>query len=237
MIEYAEEPTITIGDLGCFDDNGVTPSCVVKVGNRKFFYYIGWNQGATVRMHLFGGLALSDDGGHSFYRYSKAPIIERTRINPLMNTSPFVLYDNGVWRMYYVAGVEWVHRDLPRYNIQYAESSNGFDWVREGHICIDFESPEEVALARPYVLLDAGVYKMWFCHKGAEYRMGYAESLDGKNWIRRDDYAELTVSSRGWDDTMVAYPCVFKHYDYNYMLYNGNNYGCEGMGWAVSKVE
>lgn len=235
LVEYAEEPAITNGDLGCFDDNGVTPSCIVTVNGRKFFYYIGWNLGATVRMHLFGGLAISDDGGRTFVRYSKAPIIERNRINPLLNTSPFVLYDAGVWRMYYVAGVEWVHKDLPRYNIQYAESSNGLDWERTGHVCIDFASVEEVALARPYVLLEDGVYKMWFCHKGVEYRMGYAESLDGKNWVRRDDFAGLTVSPSGWDDTMVAYPCVFKHGGYTYIFYNGNTYGRDGMGWAVSK--
>lgn len=233
LVEFAEEPAMTIGELGCFDDNGVTPSCVLTVGCRKFLYYIGWNQGATVRMHLFGGLAISDNNGLGFHRYSKAPIIERNRVNPLLNTSPFVLYDSGVWRMYFVAGVEWVHKDLPRYNIQYAESSNGFDWVQEGHVCINFASPEEVALARPYVVLDDGVYKMWFCHKGAEYRMGYAESLDGKNWIRCDDFAGLTVSSSGWDDTMVAYPCVFKHDEYFYMLYNGNTYGRDGVGWAA----
>lgn len=236
LIEYAKEPALTIGDLGCFDDNGVTPSCIITVGSRKYFYYIGWNQGATVRMHLFGGLAMSEDGGKNFTRFSKAPIIERNKVNPLLNTSPFVLFDSGIWRMYYVAGVEWVHKDLPRYNIQYAESRDGFEWERTGHVCIDFSSPEEVALARPYVLLENGIYKMWFSHKGIEYRMGYAESLDGKNWFRRDDIVDLTVSDSGWDDTMVEYPCIFKHDNYSFFLYNGNNYGIDGIGWAVSSV-
>ena len=152
LLDYGDEPAITLGDLGCFDDNGVTASSIVNVGDRKFFYYIGWNQGSTVRMHLFGGLALSDDGGKSFHRYSKAPIIERNRVNPLLNTAPFVLREDGLWRMYYVSGVEWVHKDLPRYNIQYAESQDGFEWKRDGHVCIDFASKDEVALAKPFVL-------------------------------------------------------------------------------------
>ena len=238
LVEYAKEPSITIGDLGCFDDNGVTPSCVVTVGNKKFFYYIGWNKGATVRMHLFGGLALSDDGGKTFYRYSKAPIIERNRINPLLNTSPFVLYDQGLWRMYYVAGVEWVHKDLPRYNIQYAESKDGYEWQREGHVCIDFASKDEVALARPYVIVEESIYKMWFCHKREtdNYQMGYAESTNGKDWRRCDDLAGISVSESGWDSQMLAYPCIFKQGGYAYLLYNGNNYGAEGAGWAVTKL-
>ena len=188
-------------------------------------------------MNIFGGLAIKSSNSGKFKRYSKAPIIERNKINPYINTSPFVLRDIDLWRMYYVAGVEWVHKDLPRYNIQYAESLDGLEWQRQGHVCIDFKDDEETALARPYVLKDDGVYKMWFCHKGDDYRMGYAESLDGINWERKDELAGLDVSVSGWDSQMVAYPCVFRHDDFYYLLYNGDNYGFGGAGYASSKSE
>ena len=43
-------------------------------------------------MHLFGGLAISYDGGITpFIRWSAAPIIERSQINPFLNTAPFVI--------------------------------------------------------------------------------------------------------------------------------------------------
>jgi hypothetical protein len=235
VLEYSPDPVITLGDLGCFDDNGVTPSCMVTVGNRKFFYYIGWNAGSTVRMHLFGGLALSDDGGKTFTRYSKAPIIERNRVNPLLNTAPFVIKEGEKWRMYYVSGITWVHRDLPRYNIQRAVSQDGLEWHRDGHVAIDFASSNENALARPFVLIEDGVYKMWFAHKGEAYRLGYAESLDGETWHRRDDLAGIDVSDKGWDSDMIEYAALFEHDGYKYMLYNGNNYGFDGAGWAVAE--
>jgi hypothetical protein len=233
VLSYSDDPVITLGDLGCFDDNGVTPSCMVTQGDRKFFYYIGWNAGSTVRMHLFGGLALSDDGGKTFTRYSKAPIIERNRVNPLLNTAPYVVHADGEWRMYYVSGVTWVHRDLPRYNIQTATSQDGLEWHRDGRVCIDFASPSENALARPFVIVEDGVYKMWFAHKGDAYRLGYAESLDGVNWQRRDELSGIDVSSEGWDSDMIEYACVFENNGQKFMLYNGNNYGFDGAGWAV----
>ena len=77
ILDFSAEPVLAPGELGCFDDNGVTPSSVVRVGDKTFLYYIGWNPGSTVRMHLFGGLAISDDGGRTFARYSRAPILER----------------------------------------------------------------------------------------------------------------------------------------------------------------
>lgn len=234
-VELSREPVLTLGDLGCFDDNGVTPSWLVDHGGQKYLYYIGWNKGTTVRMHLFAGLALSDDGGETFQRYSRAPILERTSVDPYLNTAPCVVVEDGLWRMWYVSGVGWVHRDLPRYNIKYAESRNGLHWERQGIVCIDFASPNEHALARPCVRKENGIYKMWFSHKGETYRIGYAESEDGIHWERRDDEAGIDVSPSGWDSEMIEYACVFEYEGVKYMLYNGNDYGRDGVGLAIAQ--
>lgn len=232
---FSSEPVLRPGDLGCFDDNGVTPSCVVSDGGRTYLYYIGWNPGSTVRMHLFGGLAISEDGGRSFTRVSRAPIIERSAVNPFLNTAPFVLRDGDLWRMYYVSGVGWRHRDLPRYNIQYATSRDGIDWQRDGTVAIDFACDDENALARPFVMKDDARYKMWFAHKGETYRLGYAESADGVRWQRNDSFAGLLPSPSGWDSEMVEYAAVAKHDGRYFMFYNGNNYGYDGIGLAVGQ--
>lgn len=231
--DFSPEPVLFPGDLGCFDDNGVTPSSVVNHEGRTYLYYIGWNPGSTVRMNLFGGLAISEDGGRSFARASRAPVIERCPANPFLNTAPFVLHENGRWRMYYVSGVGWVHKDLPHYNIQFATSDDGLNWRRDGTVAIDFASPDENALARPFVLKDDGRYKMWFAHKGEAYRLGYAESEDGLHWHRDDSFAGLTPSETGWDSDMVEYAAVVKHDGRYLMFYNGNNYGFDGIGLAV----
>jgi hypothetical protein len=231
--DFSAEPVLSPGELGCFDDNGVTPSSVVSHAGRTYLYYIGWNPGSTVRMHLFGGLAVSEDDGLTFTRASRAPVLERCPTNPFLNTAPFALCEDGRWRMYFVSGVGWQHRDLPRYNIQYATSKDGLHWDRDGTVAIDFASEDETALARPFVLKDDGRYKMWFAHKGEAYRLGYAESEDGTTWHRNDDFAGLAPSEDGWDSDMVEYAAVVKHEGRYLMFYNGNNYGFDGIGLAV----
>ena len=42
--DYDKE-ILNIGSLGSFDDNGVTPSCILNFENKKYLYYIGWNSG------------------------------------------------------------------------------------------------------------------------------------------------------------------------------------------------
>ena len=236
--KISADPILKPGEIGCFDDNGVTPSCVIKTNNKIYLYYIGWNPGHNVRMHLFGGLAVSKDNGETFKRYSRAPIIERCKENPFLNTAPFVIKEQEEWLMYYVSGVEWIHKDLPRYNIQIATSDDGLEWKRDGTIAIDFKDDNEMALARPWVIKDDDIYKMWFSFKGdwnrdSHYRLGYAESTDGINWERMDECVGITVSKDGWDSEMIEYAAVVKYKEHYYMFYNGNDYGKNGIGVAI----
>jgi len=225
-------PVLSPGELGCFDDNGVTPSCVVQLPNGELaLYYIGWNPGSTVRMHLFGGLALSKDGGATFERWSKAPILERTRTDPYLNTAPWVINSPEGLRMYYVSGVEWVDRDLPRYNIKVAHSSDGFTWLREGHVVLDFAGDEN-ALARPYVTHLDGKWRMWFSAKSLHYRILYAESNDGMTWVRRGEEFGLEATEGDLGSQMVEYGAVIESSKETWMLYNGDNYGEGGIGIA-----
>ena len=46
----------------------------------------------------------------------------------------------------------------------------------------------------------------------------------------------ISLSTKGWDSEMLAYPCVYKFDDKLYMFYNGNQYGMTGIGLAVSKI-
>jgi len=238
VIEHASKPVLFPGELGCFDDNGVTPSCIINLNNEeKALYYIGWNPGSTVRMHLFGGLAISNDNGENFYRYSKAPIIERNKNDPYLNTAPWVVKNNDDdFRMYYVSGHEWLNKDLPRYNIKIAFSKDGKNWDREGKVCIDFKNDKENALARPFVIFDEGVWKMWFAFKEEKYQLGYAESFDGIDWVRKDGFSCIEKGTKeDFDSDMVEYAAIVKHDDRFFMFYNGNNYGADGIGLAAEE--
>jgi hypothetical protein len=237
VLDYAKEPVLTTGELGTFDDNGVTPSWVVSNDGKKYLYYIGWNAGSTTRMSLIAGLALSEDGGTTYTRNSRGPLLERTDREPFsILTGPCVLNENGQWKMWYVSGEGWINRDLPKYNIKYAESVDGIRWERAGHIAIELNE-NETALARPCVLKENDLYKMWFSYKDPEigYRIGYAESIDGRNWTRFDSESGMDPSESGWDAEMIEYSFVFVHENVTYMLYNGNKYGIDGAGYAVCK--
>ena len=238
ILEYSPEPVLNIGKLGCFDDNGVTPSCILNHAGRKYLFYIGWKPRSTTRMSLQPGLAVSDDGGSRFTRLSRAPILHRTDREPFsILTAPWVIHDGGVFRMWYVSCECWISPDLPMYNIKYAHSPDAVNWTQTGRICIDFDpNHAETALARPCVLREAGIYKMWYSYKrkDATYRIGYAESTDGLQWQRRDQQAGIDVATRGWDSEMIEYAFVFNHGGRKYMLYNGNGYGTNGVGMAVA---
>ena len=228
------------GELGSFDDAGVTTSCLVDQGGRLLLYYSGWTRGVSVPFYFFIGCARSDDGGNTFARTSQAPILERDVVDPYLTASPWVIVEDGVWRMWYVSGTGWELREskpVHRYHIKYAESRDGFSWDRTGRVCIDYCSEAEYAIARPCVIRDHGRYRMWFSARGDTYRLGYAESPDGLTWERRDEDAGLDLSARGWDSEMVAYPLIFNRGTTRYMLYNGNGYGATGIGAAVAVTE
>lgn len=233
---FDQDPAITIGPLGAFDDNGVTSSCVVEHGGRVFQYFTGWSLGVTVPFYLAIGCAVSEDGGRTFAKASAAPVLGRTSIDPYLTASPCVLVEGGVWRMWYVSGTAWEAERgeaRHRYHIRYAESEDGLDWKPTGIVCIDYRDERETAIARPCVVNDGTVYRMWFCARGDAYRIGYAESADGLTWTRLDGARDVGPSRQGWDAEMQAYPFVFDLERTRHMLYNGNGYGATGVGHAV----
>ena len=136
--------------------------------------------------------------------------------------------------MYYVSGVEWLTKDLPRYNIKIGTSNDGKHWKRDGTVCIDFKNKNENALARPYVIYDDFKWKMWFAFKGKNYEIGYAESKDGHNWQRLDNENTLSKGKSSFENEMVEYAAVINHKNKYFMFYNGNNYGIDGICLAVS---
>jgi hypothetical protein len=234
---FSDTAVLSPGPLGAFDDAGVTSSCCVEQGGRVYLFYTGWSLGVSVPFYLHAGVAISDDGGRRFHRLSQAPLLDRSAVDPFLTASPWVLIEDGLWRMWYVSGSEWqVRPDGPRhrYRIKYAESPDGLRWEREGTICIDYRSDDEYAISRPCVVHDVDRYRMWYSYRGTSYRIGYAESKDGIEWTRLDHSCVPDPSTPpAWDDEMMAYPIVTNVAGHRYMLYNGNGYGRTGIGLAV----
>jgi hypothetical protein len=245
VLRLHDRPVMALGRPGAFDDSGVMPSCVVNHGGRKYLFYMGWNVGVTVPYRIAVGLAVSTDGGLSFERVCEGPVMDRCCSDPYFCTTPFVLVEGGVWRMWYASCTGWpVVGGSPEsvYQIKYAESRDGLNWERSGVTCIEYKFEGE-ANVRPCVVRDGGVYRMWYCYrgsrdfrtdKGQSYRLGYAESRDGLAWQRKDEAVGIDRAEEGWDSQMTAYPFVYVRGGRKYMLYNGNGFGQSGFGYAVS---
>jgi hypothetical protein len=233
--EFEPEPLIRLGPRGAYDDSGVTGGCLVEEAGRQYLYFSGWSLAVGVPFLFFIGCAVSTDQGATFEKVSAAPVLGRNRFDPFLTASPSVLVEGGVWRMWYVSSTGWSagSETEPNYNIRYAESRDGIEWRPTGRTCIDYSYAGEHAIARPHVMKDGAVYRMWYSHRGDSYRIGYAESADGLQWTRKDAEAGITVSADGWDSEMVAYPWVGEIGGRTRMLYNGNSFGRTGIGEAL----
>lgn len=240
-----DRPVLGLGEIGCFDDCGAMPSCIVNVDGRKFLYYTGWNTSTTVPYRNSIGVAVSDDGGQTFKRLSQGPILDRAFNEPHFCATPFVIYEDGGWRMWYLSCTTW-HivdgRPEPQYLIRQAESDDGIVWRRLG-VALNYETADE-ALARPWVVLAKNGYEMWYCQRSirgyrsdrpSTYRIRRAFSEDGYLWKRDEQRISFPTSKTGWDSEMTAYPAVWNHAGQRYLFYNGNGFGQSGFGFATWK--
>lgn len=237
-------PILELGKLGSFDDSGIMPSCLINNNGKLLMYYIGWNPQVTVSYRLSIGLAVSNDNGLSFVKYTEGPICDRNINEPYFNTAPFVILEDNKWKMWYISCTGWeIINDYPEpsYHIKYAESDNGIDWERNGKISVDYDERAK-ALGRPCVFKKNNIYYMYFSYRNTDgyrtsdkdgYKIGLAISTNGIVWEKEYENTNITLSNSGWDDKMMEYCHVFEHNGIIYMLYNGNDFGKEGFGYAV----
>lgn len=238
------KPVLDLGKIGAFDDSGANVSSIVRNGNDLYMYFIGWNPSTTVHTRNSIGLAISKNNGLTFERLFDGPILDRCKDEPYYTGAVDVIIDDKVWKMWYTSGTIWkMINGKPEifYHIKFATSLNGIDWVRNNISAIP-PSNEYEATARPCVIKENNKYRMWYSRRSlidfrtnykSSYRAGYAESLDGINWIRLDDLAGIDISDNGWDAEAIAYPYVIKVNNKLIMFYNGNGFGKSGFGYAI----
>jgi hypothetical protein len=231
-------PVLDVGEPGTFDDCGVNPSAIVRAGDRVRLYYIGWQRTERVPYMLFAGVADSEDGGLSFRRRQRTPVLDRTPSEPFLRSATTVLEEDGRLRAWYVSGTGWGAGEAgqyPRYVVRHATSEDGITWSGGSAPCIDVAAEGEFGFGRPWVLRDGALYRMWYSIRSTAhpYRIGYAESPDGLRWERRDALAGIARSESGWDSEMVCYPSVIDVAGRRLMFYNGNRHGSTGFGVAV----
>lgn len=236
-------PVLELGGLGTFDEFGTYPTSVIRNGAEIWAYYGGWTRCVSVPFDVAIGRAVSRDGGVTFEKQGRGPVLGAGADEPFVISGPKVRRFGGRWFLWYIAGLKWLateKRAEPVYRIRMATSDDGITWQRHnGELIAPRLEPDECQ-ASPDVFEANGKYHMFFCYRYSldyrnrerGYRIGYASSTDLTHWTRDDDRAGLDVSDEGWDAEMVSYPHVFALDGVTYMMYLGNQVGRQGFGLA-----
>jgi hypothetical protein len=240
ILNYSKTCVLDIGLPGMFDDNGVVPTIVRRAENGTvYLYYAGYQIPKLSKFLAFGGLAISSDNGEHFTRYSQVPVMDRCDGEEIFRVPHSMLYDSisNKWQVWYGAGNSFrTHNNLPTpsYDIRYCESSDGINF-NNGRVVISFADKNETRVGRPYVTRDAqGNFEMYFAkyNLGETFRLAYANSKNGIDWHRNDSKVNMKLRSTGEDSNMSSYPATYSKDDYQYLLYNGNDFGKKGICWA-----
>jgi hypothetical protein len=245
------QAVLSAGPSDSFDAGGVNGPEVVALTDRHLrMYYVGyhptWREGAMPVHQL--GVAESEDGGYTWRRLSHLPAIARGpkgTYDGFSASSCSVLRVGSEWWMWYggIAQVPYLA------SICLAKSLDGIHWTKfEGNPVLRFNPyyrSDALVVARPQVILDNGVFRMWYSAKGlndsgspGEYRICYAESLDGIEWERFGGNPVLRPSGTGWDQKMVEYAEVLRDSQGDHMWFCGDGYGSLGYakGYAVTSA-
>lgn len=243
LLHVHDKPVMDFGKPGTHDEDGVIGSQVMAVGDELWMYYGGVSRGGHVPYRMSVGLARSRDGGLTFERAFEGPVVDRTPYEAYMTMAPNIIVEHGLWTMWYGSGTGWVEIDgkfEPTYQIKLAHSDDGLAWRQTNHACIPKLDPLE-ANTRPSVMRTADGYEMWFSYRNSReyrdgagsYRIGYATSADGRDWLRQPDPEGLAPTGVGWNSATMSYPSVIAADGRKIMFHNGDGFGKTGIGCAI----
>ncbi len=230
---------IDFGDPGSFDWSGIMPTKIITKGKTKMLYYIGWSRRIDVPYHNTLGLALSEDGGESWKKFSTGPVFGTSYKEPGYVGTAEIIIEDGIWNMWYLSCRKWVsHENImePVYNIKHAFSHNGVDWAPTDKTQIELYD-EEGGISACTISKSDGLYEMLFSvrnkinyrtDKNSSYRIKKAISSDGLNWQRLEN-TEIDISDSEWENFMVCYPNFACTKDSTFLFYNGNGFGKSGI--------
>lgn len=238
VLKVSNSPVLDIGKAGMFDDNGIILGDVIRVQDKLYMYYVGFQLVKKVKFLAYSGLAISDLDGNKFFRYTETPVLDRNDEGKYIRAIHSVIFEDKKFKIWYAVGNGWEKingTDFPQYDINYTESDNGLIIpVGKKVICND-RNNSEYRIGRPRVHKVGNQYFMNFTYGTTDgrYIAGQAVSKDGLSWKRCDETLGIHLSEEGWDSRHLSYPCVLTtSQGRTFMFYNGNDMGREGFGYA-----
>ena len=232
VMAYSNKPVLDIGEPGAFDDNGMLLGDVIDVDGELRMYYVGFQLATKAKFLAFGGLATSTDGGRSFVRKFKTPVIDRDDSVLFIRAIHSIRsFSDGSFRAWYSEGCSWEiisGKPFPNYNIAVVDSPDGlrFDANQGAAVAVGREGEYRIGRSRVFEWgADQYIMSFTFGTRAGVYESGYATSSDMSSWCRQDNFG-LSPGPDGVDNRHLAYPAVFRASDGQvFCLYNGNDMG------------
>jgi hypothetical protein len=242
ILDYSQDPIIDIGESGTFDDNGVVTGSLFEKDEVLYMFYSGYQLCRKIPYMIFSGVAESFDKGRTFAKLTKnIPLLDRVATEKNFRCVPNIIQQDATFKMWYLADCPyrpaWMQLDTgkmqPCYLEKYIESQELLKWDGEGRNVFDFENDDEHGLSIGSIWHEEDLYKCIYSIRSISkgYRLGYAESKDGLNFIRKDNELNIDVSENDFDSEMMCYPKRIQVKDAVYLFYSGNHYGMEGIGY------
>jgi predicted GH43/DUF377 family glycosyl hydrolase len=262
-IDYVEKPVFPSGPAGSWDVNVDSPYIMWDETISMYrMWYTGWTKGPDIESALIPsiGYATSSDG-ISWNRYEGNPVLtgaedwEKAGVS-----SPTVLFDGTIWKMWYSGRQIIATDDLHDRGIGLATSTDGIHWTKYEMNPVMLSSDIEITennevtnctegISSPSVLFQDGTYQMWFT---CTYKIPYywngiylkgrthseilrATSKNGIGWFAIDRPVLDNRDMNEWDNLSVLNPSVIFLDGKYHMWYEGlGDNDMFGIGHAVS---
>lgn len=199
------EPALNLGDYESWDGLHVFAPSVVFNGSQYLMWYTGSPNGRNWQI----GLATSTNG-RDWQKYAGNPVFgpDPAIEWELEVSDAEVVYENGLYRLWYVSIHETSIPGLERYRIGYASSTDGINWQRrlEPVLRPIPGSWESEGIHSPTVIKTVQGYRMWYMARDrwGIWRAGLADSSDGLTW-ERSPYNPLNIAGESGFGLTGAY--------------------------------
>ena len=222
--KYAGNPVLTPGINDAWDAGLLQVDAVQYDGETYHMWYTSLKD-RTPPASI--GYATSPDG-ITWIKYESNPVFSP-------GGSVTVLISDSLFHMWYGRT-----DDSGDSIIGYATSQDGINWnIYPENPVLSPGVPgswDELGVQQPSVLFDEQGFHMWYHSPtgSGSFKIGYASSEDGIDWVKSDDPVLLFGESGTWDDSEVISPNVVKKDSVFHMLYQGSNGQVSRLGYAVS---
>ena len=235
LLEIDNNPCIELGHPGTFSENGTSYPSVIKIENKYYMFFTGWQLGKTVPFYNNLGLAFCTSSGGPFKYVSKAPIFPLSETEPYGIGSCNVSFDNKnkIYRLFYTSFQKFIEKEEKvhhKYCIKYTQSKFVNKWSSSDKFILKNTSENDSKICKPTFVDNKN---MLFCQRGIEsnYKI-FSATMRKNQWKKSNKPIKLVGEKSQWDEESQCYPFIFKYNNTNYLLYSGNNYGQGGLGIA-----